>query len=456
MKLFKAILFVTVFASGMHSFAQGAKCAENLGVFKLAVSNGMYKEATELMPDLQKNCARTNEDFYKYGSKVYQYQIETSRTEADKKKAVDGAIAFYDAQLKNFPLGDAEIRKALLISEYKEGAEKEVFALLDRAYTVNKANFTEYRPLEAYFKLYFAKFSAKEKGFTSEAFLQKYVDILGQINEAREGISVKRAGYIKKKEEQELDAEEQAYLKDTQYSESALDAVADNISKQVLPIIDCKELEAFYAPQLEKNKESVAWVAGMVKALKAAKCVKTDLYFNGVDQLYKLRPTFDNAYEFAQLWQRKGKITEAISYYEQAIKLQPNVVRKAELYMVIAELYRASDKGKAKEYALKAAEANPKTGIPYLFVAEQYISLTAKDCDLSEFDRKAIVWAAIATLKKAEVAEPRFKTTVASMEAEYSKRIPTKKEAKAAKKSKGDVITYGCWINETVTLPKLK
>lgn len=456
MKLFKTVLFVAVLASGMQSFAQAAKCAENLGVFKMAVSNGMYKEAIDLMPDLQKNCARTSEDFYIYGSKVYLYQIESSRTEVDKKKAIDAAVAFYDTQLKNFPLGNAEINKALLMVEHKLGNDKEVFALLDRAYTVNKANFTDYRALDTYFKLYFAKFSAKEKGFTSEAFLQKYVDVLGQINEAREGISAKRSAILKKKEEQALDPEENAYLKDTQYSESALDAVADNISKQVQPVVDCKGLEAFYAPQLEKNAESAAWVAGMVKALKAAKCTKSDLYFNGVDHLYKLRPTYDNAYEYAQLWQKKGKITEAISYYEQAIKLQPNLVRKAELYMVIAELYRASNKGKAKEYALKAAEVNAKTGIPYLFIAEQYMSLTDKDCDLSEFDRKAIVWAAINVLKKAEVAEPRFKPTVASVEAEYSKRIPTKKEAKAAKKGKGDVITYGCWINETVTLPKLK
>jgi tetratricopeptide (TPR) repeat protein len=456
MKLFKAVLFVSALATGTLASAQGAKCKESLEVFKKTVVNAAYNDAALMIPDLQKNCAKADEAFYSYGDKVFQYRIESARSEQDKKKVVEAAMAFYDAQLKNFPSSDAEIKKALLMEAQKAGDDKQMFSLLDHAYTVNKASFTDYRALDLYFRLYFAKFSIKENNIAPEVFLQKYVDVLGQINEAREGISVKRAAYLKKKEEQIIEPAEQMYLNDTQYSEKSLDAVADNISKQVLPLVDCAGLEAFYGPKFKNNVESVAWISGMVKALKAAGCTKTDLYFNGVSALYKLRPSYDAAYQLAQAWQKKGKIAEAIVYYEEAVKLQPNPVRKAELYMVVAELYRAGDKAKAKEYALKAASANPKTGMPYLFIAEQYMSLTAGDCGLGEFDRKALVWVAIATLKKAEAAEPRFSATVASMEKEYSKRIPTKKEAKAAKRSKDDVITYGCWINETVTLPKLK
>lgn len=455
MKLYKALLFVGMLAAGSNASAQ-VKCDESLAVFKKAVLKAEYNEAAGQIDGLLKSCPRTEEAFYTYGSKVFLYKIEVARNEQDKKKAVDAALAFYDAQLKNFPLSDAEIRKALLLESQGGADEKVLFSLLDHAYTVNKANFTEYRALDLYFKLYYNKFTSKEKGFTADLFLNKYVDVLGQINTARETIAAARAVYLKKQENKDIQPEEELYLKDTQYAESALDAVADNISKQVLPLVDCDRLQAFYTPLLDENNDSVAWISGMLKALKAAKCTKSDLYTNGVARLHKLKPTYDSAYDLALVMQKKGKIADAVTYYNEAIKLQSNPVRKAELYMVVAELYRGGDKAKAKEYALKAAEANPKTGMPYLFIAEQYMSLTANDCNLSEFDRKAIVWAAIQMLKKAETAEPRFKTTVASMETEYSKRIPTKKEAKAVKKGKGDVITYGCWINETVTLPKLK
>lgn len=455
MKLHRVVFFVTVLASLHTASAQVSKCVDNITAFKRAVLAGKYDEAAGQMAALKKDCPRVNEDLYIYGNRVYLYQVEVARTDAEKKKAVEEALAFTDVYVKNYPSGRGEIVKAMLLNA-QGGADKDIFSLLDHAYGVNKANFTDYRAIELYFRLYYAKFSAKEKGYTAEALLQKYTDVLGHITDVRNNVADKRAKLIIKQKEQSSDPEEDMYLADTKYDESSLDAVADNMAKQVSPFVDCKTLEAFYSSEYDKNSKSAAWINGMVIALKNARCTKTDLYFNAVSRLYGLRPSYDIAYEMAQLYQKKNNIAKAVECYEAAAKLNASVVRKADIFMAIAELYRNSEKAKAKEYALKAAEANTKSGMPYLFIAEQYMSLTAKDCDLSEFDRKALVFAAIATLKKAEVAEPRFKNTVVSMEQGYLKRLPTKKEAKAAKKGKGDVITYGCWINETVTLPKLK
>lgn len=456
MKLYKAFLVAgAMLISGM-AVAQGSKCNDNVELFKIMVVTAKYDEASAMLADLQKNCAATREDFYKYAAKVYKYRLDAARTDQDKKKAVDGTMALYDAQIKYFPTSDGEIKKALLMNAQKLGADKDLFSLLDHAYTVKKANFTDYKVLELYFKLYMAKFIAKEKDVTPEIFLRKYVDVLGQVNTAKEEIAAKRAAFTAKKETQTIGAEEEEYLKDTKYAERSLDAVADNMSKQVRPLIDCSGLEKFYTSEFESNGKSIAWINGMVTALKAAKCTKGELYFNGVTQMHALKPSFDTAYELAVLWQKKNSIPNAVDYYEQSVKLQPNTVRKAEILMAIADLYRNSDKAKSKEYALKAAEVNPKTGLPYIHIAQLYMSLSAKDCNLTDFERKALVWPAIDVLKKAEVAEPALQPTVAAMEAEYLKNIPSKKEAKAAKKSKGDVVAFGCWINESVTLPKLK
>lgn len=82
-------------------------------------------------------------------------------------------------------------------------------------------------------------------------------------------------------------------------------------------------------------------------------------------------------------------------------------------------------------------------------------SSVSSECDVNAFDRKALLWLAIETVKKAEVAEPKYKATVESLIKSYEKRLPTKSEAKAAGKKKGDQIVYGCWINETVTVPNI-
>jgi hypothetical protein len=456
MKLYKTFFAAVAMLASVAATAQGSKCNDNIELFKIMVVSAKYTDAAAMLPDLQKNCAGTRVDFYKYAGLLYNNQIETARNEQDKKKAIDGAVSLYNAQIKNFPTSNGEIKKALLLSAQGMGTDKDLFALLDHAFVVNKANFTDYRALDLYFKLYMAKFQAKENNITPEAFLERYVDVLGQVSVAKDEVAVKRAEYAEKKEKQVIDTEEEKYLKETTYDERSLDAVADNMAKQVLPLVDCQGLEKFYGPKFETNGKSVAWISGMLKALKTAKCTKSELYFNAVTQLHALKPSFETAYELAVLWQKKNKIPTAVDYYEQAAKLQSNTGRKGEMYMAIADLYRNSDKAKAKEYALKAAETNPKSGLPYLFIGQMYMSLSAKDCNLNDFERKALVWPAVAMIKKAEVADPALKATVAAMETEYLKNIPTKKEAKAVKKGKGDVITYGCWINESVTLPKLK
>ena len=90
-----------------------------------------------------------------------------------------------------------------------------------------------------------------------------------------------------------------------------------------------------------------------------------------------------------------------------------------------------------------------------MFLAEMYSSVINGECGMADFDRKALLWLAIETVKKAETAEPKYKPTAEAMIKNYQKSLPDKKEVKAAGKRKGDRITYGCWINETVTVPNI-
>jgi len=245
------------------------------------------------------------------------------------------------------------------------------------------------------------------------------------------------------------------YLTETRTTDKTFDAVAQNMYRAASKYLSCEKLEGYYTVNFDKNKENVAWLQSMVSMLTLSKCRRSDVLYNGALALHKLSPGYDSALELGYLSQKRDKAVDAIFYYEEAIALQPDSVQKANLYNDIAALYRVTDKGKAKEYALKSASVNPKSGKPYLFIAGLYAS-PSKDCNLSDFDAKALKLLAIETLKKAEAAEPKYKPTVASLTEEYAKGLPTKKEGKAVKRSKGDVITYGCWINESVTLPKLK
>lgn len=457
MKIYRFLLFAAVGLSGFGALAQ-AGCDEKFTEFKNTVISADYKQANEMLTGLRKDCAKANEGIYRYADKVAQYNIEVARTDADRTKAIDAAFELYAAQQKNFPAGDAEIRKALLQAKEQKATDAEVFKLLDAAFVKNSTLFTNPAAIELYFNLYFAKVKAKEAGFGQDAFIKRFGEISAQVSVLREAVGKKRAEFEAKQEDGvSLEPEETLYLKETAGEDGVLDAIADNMAKQAATELNCTTLENYYTASFEKNKESVAWVQGMVNAFKAGKCDRSALYMEGMLIVHGAKPSYETSYELARLYQKKGDNASAVKYYGLAADKQPNKVRKAEVYMSVASIYRNSNKALAKEFALKAAEADAKSGTPYLFIAEMYMTVSAKDCEgLSDFDRKALVWVAIDVLKKAEASEPKFKSTVASLEEEYSKSIPTKKEAKAAGRSKGDEIKYGCWINETVKLPKLK
>lgn len=455
MKIYgKAFLVSALFAVGLAS-AQGAKCEPAYKLFKETIFKGDLKQASLQLEDLKKECVAYTEGIYTYGDRVMLYQVEVARTPEDRKKAAEDVLDFYALQQKNFPAGDARVRKALLLSDNGGATAEELYKMLDEVFTMHPESFTDYRAFELYFKYVQQRYNDKKDSF--DVFLKRYSDISARVSAVREDITQKRqAIQAKEANGEELVVDEKIFMADTKVSESALDAVADNISKLGSGLFSCEKLEEYYTPLYEKNKEVTSWLQGVANTLKACKCYKSQLLFNASTVLHKQHPTYQSAYDLAYLLQKRGDSKQALLYYAEAAEKQPNAIKKAELYMTVAGLYRNVDKAKAKEYALKAAAVNEKSGRPYLFIAELYTTVTAKDCDLTDFDRKALVWAALNMLKKAEVAEPKFKETVASLEQEYSKNIPTKKEAKAVKKSKGDVITYGCWINESVTLPKLK
>ena len=453
----KAYTKAFLLATGLFALLASAQdtCEKNYGALKEKTAGASYDEAFVLLDVLIKDCPKYNVGIYDEGSKVLIYKFESARADADKAKAADKLVKLYNDQQSNFPGSGADIKKALFLHTAKKSTDAEVLKILDQAFTTNSALFTDYSALELYFNLTLKQYEAQ--GITPDAFIKKYGDISSQIAAAKQGIEDKRAQLQKKQEDgAELDAVEKAYLADTKLSEDALEAVADNMAKQGSNIFSCDKLENYYTAGYEKNKDNIAWVRGMVNSLKAAKCNKSELLFNGVSTIYKADPTERAAHDMGYYSQKRGDVKNAIIYYEESAAKQVNPLKKAEQFMEIASLYRNSDKAKAKEFALKAAEANTKFSRPYFFIAEMYMNAAGAECSLSAFDKKALVWPAVAMLQKAEAAEPRFKDAIKKLEAEYSKRAPTKKEAKAEKKRKGDVITYGCWINETVTLPKLK
>jgi tetratricopeptide (TPR) repeat protein len=271
---------------------------------------------------------------------------------------------------------------------------------------------------------------------------------------AQSKVTADKNAVLEKQQTQTLTDADRLILANAEPTLHSLEAVSDNITILSKNYLSCEKMENYYSNNYEAHKTDVAWLEAMISALYDKKCYNSLVLNKGALALNALKPTKQTAHQLGMLALKKGNTKDAVKYFDQSASLETTPDKKGDIYYEIASAYKNVDRAEAKKYALKAVELNPKSGKPYLMLAEMYNSV-GKECELNDFDRKALIWLAIDTAKKAEMAEPKYKATVAALMVAYNKKKPTKDQAKAAGKKKGDTITYGCWINETVTVPNL-
>ena len=455
MKIKQALLLFFAGITALTAHAQTFKCEAGFKALEGKIKAKSYDEALPLLPALIKNCPNYNADLYTYGETALLNKLQYTRVEKDKKSLAQDLVSLYDAQEKNFPDTGAAVKKAMLLNDKKLGTDAEVYALLNKAFDAAPNTFTDYTSLQLYFNQYLKAYETGTTGITHEQFIARFGDVIAQVAAVKSAVSEKRAAINTKLQTETLTAEEKQYLNKTASAEKTLDAVATNMTKAASKYLNCEKLEQYYGANFEKNKANTGWLQGMVSVMYLSKCYKSDVLFNGAVALNAFKPGYEGIQRLGYLSQKRNDLPAAIKYYDQAAELQQDPELKANLYNDIVSLYRISDKAQAKKYIQKSAAANPKSGKPYLLLASLYTS-SSKECNLSDFENKTLYFLAIEALKKAEAADEKTKATVALLTEEYAKNLPTKKEAKVAKKGKGDVITYGCWINESITLPKLQ
>lgn len=446
------ILFICAF--GLTAQAQVVyKCEDNFKVFEGVVVSKEYNDAYALLPELRKGCPKVDSKLYSYGETILKYLIEVAQTPEERQVFIDDLVLLYGEQEKNFPGTGGDIKKAQLQFEHKLINENEAFKALNTSFAKNRQAFTDYNALETYFNLFLNEYKSG-KGITDEQYIEKFGEITSQISYAQNKIATDKEAILIKQETAMLTDGDKQFLLDAPAMHETLNAVNDNISSASRDYLSCTKMEAYYGARFEENKTNIAWLEAMVSALDGKKCYTSLVLDKGALAINTLKPTRQSAYRLGYLALKKNNTKDAIKYFEQAASLETIPEKKGDIYYEVASAYSNSDKAEAKKYALKAAEYNPKSGKPYLFLAEMYANVS-KECGINDFERKALGWLAIDAVKKAEKAEPKYKATVAVLVDRYAKKLPTKAEAKTAGKRKGDTITYGCWINEKITVPNL-
>ncbi|HEU4496270.1 MAG TPA: hypothetical protein VFR70_04395 [Flavobacterium sp.] len=405
--------------------------------------------------ELKNKCPKFDESVYLIGEKILSQKIEQANASDAKNEMIAELARLYDEHDKNFPNNGrgSQISKALLLYLNKNGTEDEIYSFLNTAFKTQYQQFNSPIALNVYSELIAGQMQSGAGKMTAEQALEK-LDLVSEKVQAESAVAEKSSENLAlKSQSATLTADEKRILSDLKARLEELKLVAENVNGRIGLIAGCKEIESYYQKDFDKNKENALWLERAASRMGSKKCV-SEFYVKLASQLHAVSPSSKSAKAMAAISRTARNSKQSAAYYEEAAALETDSKKKAEIYYSLATTYGYTNKPKAREAALKALAIEPSMGKAYTFISQLYAN-SANDCGADEFEKKAVYWLAAANAKKAGIVQPKLKQSADALEAEFLKMAPSKQEVASARKKTGQQIAIACWINESVSIPKM-
>ena len=424
--LFFFVLCVFV-ANGQNAVSECAKM--QVSVDSLLDINDFGK-ANDLWKDINKKCDKElSESFFQSGERILRYYIEMADDSA-KSDAIGELVTLFDYYDKRFPANKNgnSIRKAVIFHTNKMGSRTDIYNLLDRAFKKSSEQFTDAEALYLYFDIYHEQYLKSDNKITFDQIFDRFEQVQAHVSVLSKEATPQQSNVYRN--------------------------LTQSLTALMAPELTCDKLFPYYQKNFDLRKDDAVWLTNAGQRLLESNCTIDAEFLRITEAAYNLAPTAQSSYNFAIANFRARKNIEAAKYYEQSAMLNTNSLEKAEIYYTLAStIYNSTDKAKAKENLLKSIQAEPTFAKPYLLLAQMY-GTSGSDCGTNAFEVKAINWLAAETALKAGQIDAKYKAGALKMAENYQKKAPTKAEIKEAKMS-GKVVTFKCWINESVSVPKI-
>ena len=257
----------------------------------------------------------------------------------------------------------------------------------------------------------------------------------------------------------------QDYLAASEYADAAIAAETNEAKKKNLQGIkdnlvalfvnsgtaDCESLQNIYGPKVEANQTDLAYLKKVIDIMKMMRCTESEAYQQAAFYVYKIEPSADAATGCAYQAFKKGDIDGAVKFFDEAIGLETDNVKKAEkAYAAGAVLASAKKLSQARAYCQKAIGFNENYGAPYILIANLY-AMSPNWSDESALN-KCTYFAVIDKLQRAKQVDPSVAEEANSLIGRYSGHTPQAKDLFMLGYKQGDRITIGGWIGETTTI----
>ena len=227
------------------------------------------------------------------------------------------------------------------------------------------------------------------------------------------------------------------------------DAIRENVDKlllMIVPEIDCEIVINDFGPKLDANPE-INMAKKIFSLMLTGKCTEDPLALKAAILIDDNEPSYGVKLFIAQRSLADGDKEAALRYYEDALPLTDENVKKADLYLRIARIKSSQGlKTQAREYANRALSVDPSTKDAYTLIGDLYMNSFSDCAGLEDMVKdRAVYIAAYEMYQRAGNA-----SKMASAKAQF----PSIEDLFNGGYEEGQSMAVGCWINTTVTLAR--
>ena len=360
------------------------------------------------------------------------------RNSADYKKYFDELMELHDLKIKYIPEFIAKGTKLSTSVDGALGAKALDYIALAPKMDVNQAYDWFKQSVDA------------EKGNSEGAILHYFLDM--SLNKLKIDTNHK---------EQFI----QDYLTASEYADDAVTAEPDANKKKALQQVkdnlvamfinsgtaDCESLQSIYGPKVEANQTDSAYLKKAIAVMKMMKCTESEAYFQASYYMYKINPTADAATGCGYMAYKKGDFDTAIKYFDEALSIESDSEKKAQLcYIVAASLFNSKKLSQARSYLQKAIGFKENFGDAYILLAQLYAS--SPNWNDESALNKCTYFVVIDKLQRAKAVDPSVADKANELISTYARYTPKAEDLFMLGIKAGDRVTIGGWIGESTTV----